>query len=823
MLKKLFLSLAVGAASALVFVSCNSTANDVTASSGSAGTVKVLPRLTNAQALDPVDSVYVSLWVDGAAAPVTEKAAYSAGEVTIPAIAKDKNFRLVVAGRTASPDATKWSWLADTTCEAGNASVKIVDMQALTSIPLPSLTSVPPATAIEGTSTTISFTKPADNVTIYYTTDGSAPSATNSKSKSIAASSSTSVTVTTPTVGKASMITVKAVATMEIPGIGTWSTTVIPVALNFDGITSTPSANDSTLSSLTITTSTGATVGALSPAFSKSKLEYTNSTIPASVSKVTVTATATATAANVTYNGGPSGEIDMTGDSATVLIKVTNGEASLTYTLNLKRAAPAFDTSLSALTVNSGTLIPAFGKTIKAYTNTTVSSKVTSVTLAATPTDPAATVTYNGSASGVIDMTNDTATVAIVVTNGTKTNTYTVTLKRAAPTFDTSLSALTVSPGALAPAFLKTTKSYKDTTIPAGTASVTVKATPTDPSATVTYNGETSGVITMTTDTATVAILVTNGTKTNSYSLFLKRMQPARDTTLKSLVLSAGTMKPAFDVKVQTYADTVADSIASLIVTALPKDSSAKVVFGSDTTTKDTVTLVPGLNVVNFKVVNGAKSLNYTVNVFRPSPNDTTVTGLTVTPAGLSALTFVPATKTYMVTYYDTITKVKLKATTKSSKATVTYNGVADSVVNLASVPAGDTLDVPVVATNGGKTNTYTVRFAIKDISSAKAIDVTGTSATIPVSGTGTYTIKYNHTWAWDRVSQQVTMQIGGCNSLSGSILIDGVTATLASNTQYKLPLAWNTLSGSGTITAGTVTIDASSFGTCASFTIDSW
>lgn len=763
MLKKLFLSLAVGAASALVFVSCNSASNDVTASASSGQSITVLPRLTNAQALPEVDSVYVSLWVEGATSAITQKAAFSEGEVTIPKIAKDKNFRLIVGGRASTDGATSWSWIADTTCESGgNGTVKIVDMVAQTSISLPSLTSAPPTTAIEGTSTTISFTKPADDVTIYYTTDKSVPSATNPASKAITSSSSTSITVTTPTVGKTSQITVTAVAVMDLPGLGTWTSAAIPVALNFDGITSTPSANDSTLASLTVTNSTGASVGTLSPAFSKSKLEYTNNTIPASVSSVTVTATATATAANVTYNGGPSGVIDMTKDTATVVIVVTNGEASLSYTLNLKRAAPAFDTSLSKLTVSAGALSPAFSSAQKNYSNTTIPAKAASVTLTATPTDPAASVTYNGATSGVIDMTKDTATVAILITNGTKTNTYTVTLKRAAPTTDTTLTSLTVSAGTLTPAFTKLNKTYHDSTIPANTASVTVLAKATDSTATVTYNDSASGVIDMSKGVATVLIKVTNGTKSLTYTLNLKRMQPARDTTIKSLTVNGKAI--ALVTAKQTYVDTVADSISSYIVTALPKIDTAKVLIGADTTTKDTLTLVPGLNTVNIKVVNGTKSLTYTLNVFRPSPTDTTMKNLTVTPAGLSALTFAPATKTYEITYYDTITNVTLEAEAKSSKATVTYDGKTSGVIDLSSVAIGSTRTVPVVVSNGGAiNNTYMVNFNIKSIASANNITlVNGTSQAIAANTSYTVSTTCSSTMQIQATSDKAVVTVAG-------------------------------------------------------------
>lgn len=112
------------------------------------------------------------------------------------------------------------------------------------------------------------------------------------------------------------------------------------------------------------------------------------------------------------------------------------------------------DAKLATLTVDSGTLQPAFSSDVTNYT-VDVASNVASVTVTATPQNANASMKINGqtTASGqaqtiTLGGPNSSTPIPIVVTavNGSQ-NTYIVTVNQAALGGDNNLSALTESPG----------------------------------------------------------------------------------------------------------------------------------------------------------------------------------------------------------------------------------------------------------------------------------------------------------------------------------------------------------------------------------------
>jgi hypothetical protein len=100
---------------------------------------------------------------------------------------------------------------------------------------------------------------------------------------------------------------------------------------------------------------------------------------------------------------------------------------------------PVNDATLSVLMVSSGTLSPAFVKTTTAY-NASVPASTTSITLTPTASNPASTIKVNGitvaggTASAAIPLHAGNTIITTVVTaaNGITTETYIVTIRRAA-------------------------------------------------------------------------------------------------------------------------------------------------------------------------------------------------------------------------------------------------------------------------------------------------------------------------------------------------------------------------------------------------------
>jgi hypothetical protein len=166
------------------------------------------------------------------------------------------------------------------------------------------------------------------------------------------------------------------------------------------------------------------------------------------------------------------------------------------------------DATLSALTISGGTLNPSFNSNTTSYTDSVVNEVVT-----VTPTrnESHATITVNGTLvtsgteSNLINLNVGSNTITVVVTaqDGTTVKTYTITLTRLPPlSNDATLSALTISGGALNPSFNSNTLSYKDFVVNE-VSSVTVTPTRNESHATITVNGT----------------LVTSGTASNLINL----------------------------------------------------------------------------------------------------------------------------------------------------------------------------------------------------------------------------------------------------------------------------------------------------------------
>ena len=203
-----------------------------------------------------------------------------------------------------------------------------------------------------------------------------------------------------------------------------------------------PASTDASLSGLSLS---GVT---LSPAFSSATTSYTAS-VANSVSSITVTATQNHAAATVAItpddaNASASGhQVSLNVGSNTVTVKVTAEDrtTSRTYTLTVTRAAPP---ALTALTVSSGTLTPAFDGDTLAYTVPGVPTSVSRITVTATA-ESNATVSYlDGSDAPLadadpaadgqqVDLAEGENVIKIKVTkDGTASQTYTLTVTRAA-------------------------------------------------------------------------------------------------------------------------------------------------------------------------------------------------------------------------------------------------------------------------------------------------------------------------------------------------------------------------------------------------------
>jgi len=204
-----------------------------------------------------------------------------------------------------------------------------------------------------------------------------------------------------------------------VPGFG-----ATPTAAFF----TPPASSDATLSALSLSS------GSLSPGFASGTLAYTAS-VANSVSSLIVTPTTNDANATATVNGAsPATPVTLAVGSNTVTVQVTAQDGTTqSYTVAVTRAASS-DATLSALTLSQGSLSPSFASGTLAYT-ASVPNSVSSLIVTPTTNDANATATVNG-ASATTPVTlavgSNTVTVQVTAQDGVTTQSYTVTVTRAA-------------------------------------------------------------------------------------------------------------------------------------------------------------------------------------------------------------------------------------------------------------------------------------------------------------------------------------------------------------------------------------------------------
>jgi len=159
--------------------------------------------------------------------------------------------------------------------------------------------------------------------------------------------------------------------------------------------------------------------------------------------------------------------------------RIMNGTESVYDEIKVvKPVSSAPNANLSALSVGGETLSPPFSPGNTNYT-VYVPNSVPNITISATPEVGTANVT----GTGIKTLTSMNNLFPVVVTNGSSTKTYNITVKRA-PNSNANLSALNVNQGTLSPSFNYATTSY-NVSVPYSVTSIDVTATPTDANATL--------------------------------------------------------------------------------------------------------------------------------------------------------------------------------------------------------------------------------------------------------------------------------------------------------------------------------------------------
>jgi len=507
------------------------------------------------------------------------------------------------------------------------------------------------------------------------------------------------------------------------------------------------------------------------------------------------------------------------------VVTAADGVTTNTYTINIGRGASTVST-LSDLTLSSGTLTPAFASGTNNYT-ADVSNATTSITVTPTTTDATSTVTVNGNAvtsgnaSGPIALNIGTNTITTVVTaqDGTTTNTYTVVVTRA-PSTDATLSNLVLSAGTLTPAFASGTTSYT-ASVGNATASITVTPTTNDPTSTVTVNGTTvtsgnaSAPISLNVGPNTITTVVTaqDGTTTITYTVVVTRA-PSSDATLSNLVLSAGTLTPAFASGTTSYTAGVANGTTSITVTPTANDPTSTITVNGTAVASGNasgpIALNVGTNTITVVVTaqDGTTTGTYTVVVTRSASSDATLSNLVISSGTLTP-GFAGGTTSYTASVGNAVTSITVTPTVNDATSTVTVNGTAVTSGTASGALAlnvgPNTITTVVTAQDGTTTTTYTIvvtRAASSDATLSNLVISDGTLAPAFASGTASYAASVANTTTSITVTPTAT-------DPTSTITVNG---TAVASGSASGPLALNV--GTNTISVVVTAQDGTTTGT---------
>ena len=413
----------------------------------------------------------------------------------------------------------------------------------------------------------------------------------------------------------------------------------------------------------------------------------------------------------------------------TNVVTAQDGTTTKTYTVTVNRAV-ANNANLSALKISTGTLNPIFASATTSY-SAAVGNGITSITL--TPTASAATsaikvngtTVLSGAASAALPLIVGPNTITTVVTaqDGVTKQTYTVVVTRAGSA-NAKLLSLTTSSGAVSPAFSNTVTSYTRSVANTVT-SITITPATVDPTATITVNGTavTSGAasagINLNVGSNLINTVVTaqDGTTKITYTITVTRATSS-DATLSNLVVSTGTIKPAFTAATTAYTLAVGNGITSITVKPTTNEPNATVkvngIAVAQGASSGAITLAVGANTITAIITaqNGVTTKNYKITVTRAASTNAKLLSLATSSGALSPA-FNNTVTSYTRAVPNTVSSITFTPTVVDKTATITVNGTAATSGTASAaqplVVGNNIVNIKVTAQDGVTTITYTV------------------------------------------------------------------------------------------------------------------
>ena len=297
------------------------------------------------------------------------------------------------------------------------------------------------------------------------------------------------------------------------------------------------------------------------------------------------------------------------------------------------------------------------------------------------------------------------------------------------PAIDATLSSLTINPGVLIPAFDPATLSYT-ALLPNAASTVTVTATPNNPDATVSINGQntTSLDVPFTEDTMDITVTVTavDNITQLTYTITVNRAPagiPQVTITANPTTVTEGTPatftvtanQPSVtaltvNVSVTETANTLSGTPPSTVTISAGHTTATLTVATHDDDVDEHASMVKArLQAGTGYTIGDPSSASVLVMDDEVTiSTDATLSSLTINPGVLNP-TFDPETLDYTVSVENGISTITITATGNNAGATITINGQNATTLDVSLVEGENTITVIVTAEDNTTQLTYTI------------------------------------------------------------------------------------------------------------------